>query len=180
MTTRKVLRMGNPKLREKSRPLALEEIRSESTQTLIQDLFETMHHEQGIGIAAPQIGENVQLCLVGLPKDDPQEGESEFDILVVINPKIEVVDETRQQFWEGCLSVPGLRGLVPRPQKIRVAFQDQEAQSHELELENFLATVFQHEIDHLFGTLYVDRIEDRTKLAFNEEFAQYWEEAEET
>jgi peptide deformylase len=96
---------------------------------------------------------------------------------VIFNPKITVIDETEQGFWEGCLSVPGLRGFVERPRSIRVDYLDENAKSKSIEIEDFLATVFQHELDHLIGKLYVDRMKDITTLMFEDEMV--FEELEE-
>jgi peptide deformylase len=98
----------------------------------------------------------------------------------VINPKITVLDEKEQGFWEGCLSVPELRGLVHRPRKVQVDYLDEHANPRTIVAEDFLATVFQHELDHLGGKLFVDRIKDITKLAFLDEYRKYWTPAEES
>ena len=94
-------------------------------------------------------------------------------LTVFVNPRIEVVDPEPAGYWEGCLSVPGLRGYVERPQFVRVTYQDLDGKSHVLELKGFLATVFQHEFDHLDGVLYIDRMNDSTKLVFDEEYVRY-------
>ena len=99
------------------------------------------------------------------------------EAFVIFNPKITVLDETEQGFWEGCLSVPGLRGFVERPRSIRVDYLDENAESMYIEIEDFLATVFQHELDHLIGKLYVDRMKDITTLMFEDEMI--FEELEE-
>jgi len=186
MAVREVLKMGHPVLRIKAEPIPREEILTREFKELIQDMFETMEAEEGIGIAAPQIGVSKQVAIVGVPKDNPRypdtdqgqdqdqdEDEDPFDILVVINPTVTVVDETKSGFWEGCLSVPGLRGYVERPKVIKVEYTDLEGQAQVMEAKGFAATVFQHELDHLDGVLYVDRVEDKTKLAFIEEFMEY-------
>lgn len=178
MARRNVIRMGHPLLRELAKPLSKEEILHSSE--LIQDLFDTMAEEKGIGIAAPQIGVSLQVAIIALPKENPRYPEiEESDTYIIFNPEITILDETSQGYWEGCLSVPGLRGFVERPRKIRLDYLDQEAQAHQIELEGFLATVFQHELDHLFGILYVDRITDKSKLSFIEEFVQFHSENEE-
>lgn len=172
MAVRKVLRMGNPILRKQARELSHEEILN--SQELIQDMVDTMAVEQGIGIAAPQIGESVQAAIIHIPENNPRYPNThESNMYIIFNPKIIVLDEQLQGFWEGCLSVPGLRGFVERPRKIKINYQDEKAQNCEIELEGFLATVFQHELDHLFGNLYIDRIKDLTKLSYIEEFSQF-------
>jgi peptide deformylase len=182
MAVREVLKMGHPTLRVKSIPVDPKEIHSQEFKELIQDMFETMDAEDGIGIAAPQIGVNKQVAIIGVPKENPrypdsepesEDDDSDFDIVVVINPKITVTDPTLRGFWEGCLSVPGLRGHVERPSGIKVEFLDIDGNPQVIETNSFAATVFQHEIDHLEGILYVDRVSDKSKLAFMDEYLEY-------
>ncbi len=178
MALLKIARMGNPVLRKKTRELTASEIRSEPIQKLIQDMRETMLDIGGIGLAAPQVHEALKLAIIEVPDSSPRYpkygGAEDLGFTVFINPKIRVLDAKEQGFWEGCLSVPGLRGLVYRPRKIEVTYLDERGKSQKLEAEGFVATVVQHELDHLEGVLYVDRIQDRTKLAFIEEYERYW------
>ena len=175
MPIRPVLTIGNPLLRRVARDLSLEEITSAQFRTLLQDMAETMHHKQGIGIAAPQIGESVQAALIEIDSGSERyPGQEAFGMRVFVNPRISVLDAEEQGFWEGCLSVPNLRGYVERPRRIRVDYLDEHAQPRVVEAEGFLATVFQHELDHLQGVLYVDRIRDMTRLATLEDYARSW------
>jgi peptide deformylase len=181
MAIRKVARMGHPVLRQVGRELSPKEIKSPEIQRLIEDMAETMHEYGGIGIAAPQVHESLQLALIEFEEDSeryPDMGEQ--PLMVVINPKITVLDEKEQGFWEGCLSVPELRGLVHRPRKVQIDYLDQNAKPQTIVAEDFLATVFQHELDHLGGKLFVDRIKDTTKLAFLDEYRKYWTPAAES
>jgi peptide deformylase len=174
MAIRKVARMGHPVLRQVARELTPKEIQSPETLRLVQDMLETMHEYTGIGIAAPQVHESVQLAILEFEEDNdryPEMGKQ--PLLVVINPKITVLDETEQGFWEGCLSVPELRGLVYRPRKVQIDYLDLKAKPQKIVAEGFLATVFQHELDHLAGKLFIDRVRDTTKLAFLEEYQRY-------
>lgn len=174
MARREVIKMGHPTLREKAKPFTKKEILSKETKILLDDMFETMKAEDGIGLAAPQINVPKQLAIIGIPDDNPRYPDApNYELLIVFNPVITVLDETQQGFWEGCLSVPGLRGFVERPSKIRVDYLDEKAKEKSLEVSEFVATVFQHEIDHLLGVLYIDRIKDTKKLCFNEEFYKY-------
>ena len=169
--------MGHPLLRKKCDLLTEEEIRSPEMKALIQDMHETMKAERGIGLAAPQIGINKQIAIIEMPQESERYEEVEkTPLIIVINPKLTVLDEQKQGYWEGCLSVPGLRGFVKRPRKIKVEFLDMEMEKQVLTLEGFLATVFQHELDHLFGRLYIDHIEDKTLLSYEEEFYQFYSE----
>tara|TARA_A100001037_G_scaffold112337_1_gene102414 strand:- start:2616 stop:3134 length:519 start_codon:yes stop_codon:yes gene_type:complete len=162
--------MGNPLLREVAKEFTKDEILSEDMQDLITDMWDTMYAYDGIGLAAPQIGLSRQLAVIHLEEDSERYPELvESKKFIIFNPSISVLDETKQEFWEGCLSVPGLRGPVSRPRKIKVDYLDENAKENSIELEDFLATVFQHELDHLFGKLFVDRMEDISLLAYEEE-----------
>lgn len=170
MTVRKVIKMGNPLLREVAKEFTKDEILSGDMQDLITDMWDTMYAYDGIGLAAPQIGLSRQLAVIHLEEDSERYPDLvESKKFIIFNPSISVLDETKQEFWEGCLSVPGLRGPVSRPKKIKVDYLDENAKENSIELEDFLATVFQHELDHLFGKLFVDRMEDISLLAYEEE-----------
>jgi peptide deformylase len=174
MAIRKIARMGHPVLRQVGRELTPKEIKSPEIQRLIEDMIETMHEYSGIGIAAPQVHESIQLAVIEFDEDSdryPDMGDQ--DLMVICNPKITVLDETEQSFWEGCLSIPDLRGLVPRPRKVQIDYLDETGSPKQIIAEDFLATVFQHELDHLVGKLFVDRIRDITKLSFIEEYQRY-------
>lgn len=174
MAVRKVLRMGHPVLRQLARPVTPEELRSERLRLLVADMIDTLKDYGGIGLAAPQVGESLRLALIDIPDGMTRYTQTEpMPLTVFVNPTIEVVDETVEGYWEGCLSIPGLRGYVERPQGVRVRYTDLEGETHALELGGFLATVFQHELDHLDGTLYVDRVQDSRLLAFDQEFERY-------
>ena len=170
MTVRKVIKMGNPLLREVAKEFTKDEILSGDMQDLITDMWDTMYAYDGIGLAAPQIGLSRQLAVIHLEEDSERYPDLvESKKFIIFNPSISVLDETKPEFWEGCLSVPGLRGPVSRPRKIKVDYLDENAKENSIELEDFLATVFQHELDHLFGKLFVDRMEDISLLAYEEE-----------
>ena len=174
MSVRRVVKMGHPVLRQVARPLTAEEIGGDTITHLIADMIDTLHDYGGIGLAAPQIAEPVRLAIVEIEHGGSRYGEiPEIPLTVFINPEIEVINPDAAGFWEGCLSVPGLRGYVERPQHVRVRYLDTTGRTNELELKGFLATVFQHEFDHLDGCLYIDRITDTRLLAFEEEFARY-------
>ena len=165
-----ILKLGNPILRQIARELTKEEILSAGIQGLIPKMWDVMKNAGGIGLAAPQIGISIQLAVIKLESDseryDNLENSEEF---VIFNPKLEVIDEQKQGFWEGCLSVPGLRGYVERPRKLKIKYLNENAVEKEVVVEDFLATVFQHELDHLFGFLYVDRLNSTKDLVFEEE-----------
>lgn len=177
MAVREIIRMGHPTLRRPSRPLREAEITSQAIAALVQDMIDTLHASGGIGLAAPQVNEPVRLAIIEIPASPSRYGDiPAMPLTVFANPEIEVLDDVRAGYWEGCLSVPGLRGFVERPQHVRVRARDLHNQPVELELQGFLATVFQHEFDHLDGRLYIDRMDDLGKLMFEEEFLRFQEE----
>ncbi|MDD9938398.1 MAG: peptide deformylase [Myxococcales bacterium] len=178
MAIRKVARMGHPVLRQPTRELSREEIRAPETRALVRDMIETMHEYGGVGLAAPQVHEPVRLAVLEVDAESARyPADDEQPLLVVFNAHVTVLDETPFGFWEGCLSVPGLRGYVERPSRIRVDYQDHEGEQRALEAQGFIATVFQHELDHLDGVLYVDKVKDPSRLAFIEEYQRYHMEA---
>jgi peptide deformylase len=170
MSILKVARMGHPVLRQKCEPIDPKTITGPDVQRLIRDMFETMAEYSGVGLAAPQVHRPVQLVIAGGEADD--EGRPRFRIM--INPEITVHDEDdRMGMYEGCLSLPGLRGWVERPASITVKAWNHKGEQEEFSLEGYAAIVMQHELDHLQGMLYVDRMEDITRLAFEEEAGRY-------
>jgi peptide deformylase len=177
MSILKVARMGHPVLRAKARPLEKAEIRSEGLQKLIDDMIETMREYHGVGLAAPQVHEGVRLFVAFLdtrdaPPDEPEAAEAPEPV-VVINPEITLVDPTIVEDWEGCLSIPDIRGRVPRAREIRVRALDRDAGRFELRASAFPARVIQHETDHLDGVLFFDRMRSFESLTFLEEYSRF-------
>ena len=174
MAVKNILRMGHPTLRKVSKPNSVRDIDSSSIKNLITDLADTLESSGGIGLAAPQIGELLRIVIVKIPEGSSSYGElTEVPLTVFINPIITPVGQEQKSHWEGCLSVPGLRGLVSRPQSIQLRYFDPEKKETSLKVEGFLSTVLQHECDHLDGTLYLDRLSDTKDLSFEEEFLEY-------
>jgi peptide deformylase len=174
MAIRKVARLGHPVLRQPTRLLRKEEILSEPIKRLVADMVETMHEYSGVGLAAPQVHEPLRLAVIEIEQlNERYRVDIAQPLLVIFNAQISVLDAKPFGFWEGCLSVPGLRGYVERPSKIRVDYLDHEAKPCSIVAEGFLATVFQHELDHLDGVLYVDKIKDASRFAFVEEYQRY-------
>ena len=174
MAVRRVLQMGHPLLRKVARPLARDEIESSEIARLTADMVDTLHDYGGIGLAAPQIGESIRLAIIEIEGGPTRYGELEsMPLTVFINPVIEVLDAATEGYWEGCLSVAGLRGFVERPQHVRVDYLSATGQDESLELTGFYATVFQHEFDHLDGKLFVDRMTDTRLLSFEREYERY-------
>jgi peptide deformylase len=170
MAILKVARMGHPVLREKCKPIDPAKITGPEVQRLIRDMLETMIEYSGVGLAAPQVYTPVRLVIAGGEESEDRRPK----LRVLINPEIEVLDdEYTLGMYEGCLSIPGLRGYVERPAHIRVKAYDEKGEQQELELEGFPAIVMQHECDHLDGVLYVDRVSDPTKLGFEAEVQRF-------
>ena len=173
MSILKVAHMGHPVLRERARPLARSEITELATQRLIDDMFETMREYQGIGLAAPQVHKNLRLFVAGV--EDP---DAVLPPVVMINPEITPIGQKIEEDWEGCLSIPDIRGQVPRPNEIQIRALDRHGQELAMTASGFAARVIQHETDHLDGILFFDRMKSFKNLAFLEEYSRYWEKEE--
>ncbi len=172
MAARTVIRMGHPVLRRVAEPVT--RFDTPELHALVEDLWETMHASGGIGIAAPQIAVAKRVVVFGLGGRDDTSGCGEvvrIDPTVLVNPVIEPLAETMAEGWEACLSVPGLRGIVPRYTRIRYTGFDAFGNRIEREVEDYHARVVQHECDHLDGVLYPSRIRDMSTFGFDEELA---------
>jgi peptide deformylase len=171
MSILKVARMGHPVLRQKARQVQASEVKTAGFQKLIDDMCDTMEEYSGIGLAAPQVHEDLRLFVAGY---DNEEGDPAFPRIVLINPVITMVDPEVVEDWEGCLSIPEIRGKVPRAREIRVSALDRHGKKIEMKARNFIARVIQHETDHLDGVLFLDRMESLESLSYLEEFSRYW------
>jgi peptide deformylase len=166
MTVRQILKMGDPRLLRVAQPVR--EFGTPELQALIDDMFDTMEAANGAGLAAPQIGVDLQLVIFGFTKNDRYPDAPPVPRTVLINPAIVPLSDEEEEGWEGCLSVPGLRGVVPRFARIRYSGFDPAGQPIEREAEGFHARVVQHECDHLLGKLYPMRVRDFTRFGFTE------------
>ena len=174
MPVKEVLRLGHPVLRRVADEVVLEDFDTLEFASLIDDLKDTLVEQGGIGLAAPQIGISLRVAIIEIEAGLTRYGELEaMPLTVFVNPQVKVLNPDTAGYWEGCLSVPGMRGFVERPQHILVSYLDAEAVSRTIELTGFLATVFQHEFDHLDGKLYVDRIGDMRLFAYEPEFDRF-------
>jgi peptide deformylase len=169
MSILKVARMGHPVLRERARPVDTSELKDPLFQKLIDDMVETMHEYHGVGLAAPQVHEGLRL-FVAVLDDDP---DSESEATVIINPDIIPNAPDKRDGWEGCLSIPDIRGMVPRFTDITVLALDRHGKKLELKLKDFSARVAQHETDHLDGVLFFDRMTSMQSLTYLEEYSKY-------
>jgi peptide deformylase len=164
MTIREILKMGDPRLLRVAQPVR--EFDTPELDTLIADLFDTMAAANGAGLAAPQIGVDLQLVIFGFDHNARYPDAPPVPRTVLINPTIAPLSDEEEEGWEGCLSVPGLRGVVPRHVRIRYTGFDPQGRPIDREAEGFHARVVQHECDHLIGRLYPTRMRDLTKLGF--------------
>ena len=165
MTIREILKMGDPRLLRIAQPV--QSFDTPELHALIDDMFETMHSVSGAGLAAPQIGVDLALVIFGFANGNQRYPDAPaVPETVLINPRITPLDEAQEEGWEGCLSVPGLRGLVPRYARIRYTGFDPQGAVIDREAEGFHARVVQHECDHLIGRLYPTRIRDLTQFGY--------------
>ena len=169
MAILKIAKMGHPVLRTQAPPLDPAEIETARIQRLIEDMFETMNDSQGIGLAGPQVHETIRMFVAGV--DDSDGGMSP---VVIINPEVTLIGSRVEEDWEGCLSIPDIRGRVPRATDIKVRGLDRHGQAVSLNADGFPARVIQHETDHLDGILFFDRMTAFESLTFLDEYARYW------
>jgi len=167
LAIRNILKMGHPLLLEQA--ALVNRFDTPELHLLIKDMIETMEAEDGAGLAAPQIGESIQLVIFGIKDNSRYPEEEEIPFTVLINPIIKLLSDDEDESWEGCLSVPGMRGLVSRPSYINYKGVDQFGQLIDRDVKGFHARVVQHECDHLFGILYPMKIKDMKQFGFHEE-----------
>ena len=167
MTVREILKMGDSRLLRVAEPVA--QFDTDAVHLLVSDMFETMHAVNGAGLAAPQIGVDLQLVIFGTDAPNPRYPDAPpVPRTVLLNPVITPIGDAEQEDWEGCLSVPGLRGVVPRWAKIRYQGVDQYGDPIDRTVEGFHARVVQHECDHLVGKLYPMRVRDFSRFGYTE------------
>jgi peptide deformylase len=169
MSILKVAHLGHPVLRAQARAVTKEELESPAIQILIDNMIETMIEYLGVGLAAPQIHESLSLAVI-----ESRGSRGQIPLTVLVNPQITVLDESRIEDWEGCLSIPDLRGRVPRFRRLRVDALDRRGKPLQVTADGFFARVIQHEFDHLTGNVYPDRMPDLRTLTHLAEFQRYW------
>jgi len=167
MAIKAVLRMGDPRLFEPSTPV--QKFKTAQLNALIQDMRDTMASLNGAGLAAPQIGVNLQVLIFGVQKNPRYPDAQEVPFTILINPKLTPLDDEIEEGWEGCLSVPGMHGLVPRYKRLRYQGVDENGKKIDRKVADFHARVVQHECDHLAGILYPMRIRDMRNFGFTAE-----------
>lgn len=177
MAVREILHVGNPLLREISREVTRDELASPGMQRLIDDLVDTMHAANGAGIAAPQVGELVRIATIEVTSNPRYPYKPPIPLTVVVNPVVEPIGDEQVEINEGCLSVPNMRGNVMRWVTVRVRYWDRHGEEHDEVKRGLTAGTFQHELDHLDGTLFLDRVHDTRTLTTWEQFERFHREA---
>jgi peptide deformylase len=169
----KVAHLGHPVLRQVAEPVPPDQILSPAIQQFIDDMIETMHEYDGAGLAAPQVHVSKQIVIMEVGPNPRRPNAPSIPLTVYINPEIIPLTDEMEEDWEGCLSVPGLRGRVPRYTKIRLRAYDRQANRIDMAAQGFHARVIQHECDHVQGKVYLDRMRSMESLTFVEEWMKY-------
>jgi peptide deformylase len=168
----RVARIGHPVVRAAARPVPDDAVRSGEMQRLIDDMIDTMHDYDGVGLAAPQVHVGLRLAVIEVPGSDERARDA-VPLTVLVNPVVSPIGVETVNGWEGCLSVPDLRGVVPRYTRVRLEARDREGRPYVTEAAGFFARVIQHECDHLDGGVYLDRMQGMRSLSFLREFSRY-------
>jgi peptide deformylase len=173
MAIRKIATIGHPILRARARELTKAELAKPETQSFIDDLVETMHDAAGAGIAANQVYEPIRICVIEV-KDNPRYPyKPNYPLTILVNPVVTIATDERFDNFEGCLSVPNLRGVVPRAPVVNVTAWSRKGEELAFEVKGLTAGTFQHEVDHLDGKLFVDRVQDTTTLTTWADFDRF-------
>ncbi len=172
-----IAKLGHPILRRIAEPLTLDELHDPDISRLIDDMIATMRDHEGIGLAAPQVFVTKRILIVELRPSPRTPGTPSLPLKVMLNPEITIRSADTIPVWEGCLSVDNLRGLVRRPSAITVHYSDRQGDERTLDLDGLAAVIVQHEMDHLDGQLFLDRMDDMTRLAHQREFERFWQTA---
>lgn len=178
MSILKVARIAHPVLRSPAKPVPKSAFRDPLFQKLVDDMRETMYEYEGVGLAGPQVHEGLRLAVIEVAGGDDRT-EVEVPFMVLVNPVVTPLGEEMENGWEGCLSIPDLRGVVPRWKRLKLEALDRQGKHYSLEAEGFFARVIQHECDHLDGNVYLDRMKDMRSLTFIKEFEDHVHKDEE-
>lgn len=174
MAVLKVMRLGHPAIRTPSQAVPKETITSAEIQRLIDDMIETMHEYDGVGLAAPQVAVSKQIAVIEASDNRRYPGETAIPLTVLINPKIRSASKKQLLDWEGCLSINEFRGRVPRAESLDVDAYNRKGEKVTMQVQGFFARVVQHECDHLAGKVFLDRMPDLSTLTHLKEFTRYW------
>ena len=174
MTVLKIAKLGNPVLRQVAKSLDLNDLAESSMQTFIDDMIETMHHEGGVGLAAPQVNRSIQIVVLEYAENERYPDEVSIPLTVLVNPVLSDYSQETKEGWESCLSLVDFRGLVPRSTTVTLDAYDRQGKKIQKTVSGFEAVVLQHELDHLKGFVFLDRMKDLTQLSYQEEFEEFW------
>ncbi|MBI3994869.1 MAG: peptide deformylase [Nitrospirae bacterium] len=174
MSILKTSKLGNPVLRQIAKEVPLAELKSPSIQKLIDDMVETMHEYDGVGLAAPQVHESKQIAVLEVHNSKRYPWAPNVPLLILVNPVFLSKSDETIEGWEGCLSVEGFRGKATRSKKVTVRFLDRKGREQRVEAEGFPAVVIQHELDHLAGKVFLDRMRDLSTLTHLKEYERFW------
>jgi peptide deformylase len=176
MALLKIAKLGNPVLRQVAKPVKLNELVNPDSglQELIDDMIETMHHEGGVGLAAPQVNSSIQIVVLEYAENERYPNEVSIPLTVLVNPVLSEYSKETKEGWESCLSLVDFRGLVPRSTNITLDAYDRQGNKIHKTVSGFEAVVLQHEIDHLKGFVFIDRMKDFKQLSYQEEFEEFW------
>ena len=174
MSILKVTRLGHPVLREVAKEISVKELKTPAVQKFIDDMVETMKEYDGVGLAADQVFTSKQVAVLEVADNPRYPNKAKVPLTVLVNPIITPLSDKMEEDWEGCLSIPDLRGRVPRYKSIHVQALGRDGKKLHFNAHDFHARVIQHEFDHLHGKVYLDRMRDFTTLTFLQEFARYW------
>lgn len=175
-----IARLGNPILRQIAKSVDLSELKSPGSDThkFIDDMIDTMRHEGGVGLAAPQVSRSVQMVVLECVDNERYPGRPLIPLTILVNPVITQYGEEQVSRWESCLSLIDFRGFVPRSREVTVEYFTREGKKIRMKTGGFLAVILQHEIDHLNGIIFLERMKDFSKLSYQEEYDTYWAEEE--
>ncbi len=174
----KVARIGHPVVRAAASPVPAGDFSSAGFQRLVDEMVVTMHEYEGVGLAAPQVHVSLRVAVIEVPASD-ERSQAAVPLTVLVNPVVTPLGDGRVPGWEGCLSIPGLRGLVPRFERVRLEALDRDGRPYTAEASGFFARVIQHECDHLDGKVYLDRMDDMRSLSFLRELHRHAPDADE-
>jgi peptide deformylase len=170
----KIAKLGNPVLRQVAKPVDLNDLAGSTMQTFINDMIETMHHEGGVGLAAPQVNRSIQIVVLEYTENERYPDEVSIPLTVLVNPVLSDYSQETKEGWESCLSLVDFRGLVPRSTTVTLNAYNQQGNKIQKTVSDFEAVVLQHELDHLKGFVFLDRMKDLTQLSYQEEFEEFW------
>jgi peptide deformylase len=174
MSVLEVTKMGNPVLRKVCKPVKVSKIKTKKFQKFIDSMVDTIRDEDGAGIAAPQVDVKKRLFVMEVQENPRYPNKNSFPLVVAINPELKPIGKKKVDSWEGCLSIPNIRGCLKRHARVELKALDRKGKAYTMKLKGFAAVVAQHELDHLNGTLFIDRMKSMETLAFQEEFEEYW------